>query len=46
MENGYYSDTHIRIADSGWVHVEEAGKWFPPTQVRYIDPSDETPESH
>ena len=46
LENGYHSDTQISIGEAGWVYVDEAGKWYPPSQVRYIDPQpEEKPES-
>lgn len=44
MDSGYFSDTHISIAENGWVHVEEPGRWYPPSQVQYIDPSDDEPD--
>lgn len=37
MQNGYYSNTRIEIFRSGWVYVGEVDRYFPPTQVRYIE---------
>lgn len=44
MVDGYFSDTRIMVVDTGWVHVSETGRWYPPSRVQYIDPDDNPPE--
>lgn len=40
LKEGFHPTCYVFILDSGWIFVEENGKYYPPTRVDKVDPMD------
>jgi len=41
---GVTTESQVQIHDNGYVFVEDFGRYFPPHQVQFFEPSDDQPE--